>query len=82
MLEGPHIVLAHLVAVHPNAIKTLVCEKDPSAIPDNLALALGHRVWPLAAAHVRLHDDIVASLGPAEPEHLLLQDKSWEVPLG
>ena len=38
-----------------------------------------HHVWPLATAHVRLHDDIVASLGPAGPEHILLQGK---VPLG
>ena len=67
---------------HPDSAETLVPEKDPSAIPDDLGMALGHCVWPLAAAHVRLHDDIVASLGPAEPEHLLLQDKSWEVPLG
>ena len=63
---------------HPDSAGTLVPEKDPSAIPDDLALALGHHVRPLAAAHVRLHDDIVASLGPAEPEHLLLQGKSWE----
>ena len=31
--------------------------------PSNLALALGHRVQPLAFAHVRLSDDIVANLG-------------------
>ena len=39
----------------------------------NLALVLGHRIQPLAAALVRLPDDIVAMLGPAEPEYLLLQ---------
>ena len=42
-------------------------------IHDNLALALGHRFQPLAFAHVRLSDDIVANLGLVEPEHLLLQ---------
>ena len=73
MLKGPHIVLAHLVAVHPDAIGTLFPEKDPSAIHDNLTLALGHRIQPLAAALVRLPNDIVANLGPAEPEYLLLQ---------
>ena len=76
MFEGPHLVLAHLVAVHPESVGTLFPEKDPSAIHDNLALALGHRVQPLAAALVRLPDDIVANLGPAEPEHLLLQGES------
>ena len=39
-LEGPHIILAHVVAVHPDADGTLVSEKDPSAIPENLAMAL------------------------------------------
>ena len=63
---------------HLDSAGTIVPEKDPSVIHDDLALALGHCVWPLAAAHVRLHDDIVASLGPAKPEHLLLQGKSWE----
>ena len=47
-------------------------------IHDNLALALGHRVQPLAFAHVRLSDDIVANLGLVEPEHLLLQGESGE----
>ena len=47
---------------HPDSAGTLVPEKDPSAIPDDLALALGHCVWPLAAAHVRLQDDIVKTL--------------------
>ena len=32
----------------------------------------------LAAAHIRLPDDRVANLGPAKPEHLLLQGKSGE----
>ena len=78
MLEGPHIVLAHLVAVHPDAVGTLFPEKHSSAIHDNLALALRYRVQPLTAAHVRLPNDIVTNLGPAEPEHLLLQDESGE----
>ena len=56
----------------------IVPEKDPSAIHDNLALALGHCVQPLNATHVRLPDDIVASFGPVNSEHLLLQGKSWE----
>ena len=73
MLKRPNIVLAHIVAVHPDSVGTLVPEKDPSCIPDNLAVALGHRVWSLAAAYVRLHDNIVTSLGLAKPEHLLLQ---------
>ena len=81
VLEGPHIVLAHFVAVHQDAVGILVPEKDPSAIPDKLTLALGHHVQPLAAATLRLPDDIVASLGPAESEHLLLQGKSGKVPL-
>ena len=76
MLEGPHIVPAHLVAVHPDTVGTLVPEKDLSAIPEYLALALGHHVQPLAAAHVRLPDDIASCLGPAKPEHLLLQGES------
>ena len=74
---SPHY-LAHFVVVHQDAVGTLVPEKDPSAIHDDLALALGHRVQPLAAAQVRLPDDIVAILGPAEPEHLLLQCESGE----
>ena len=78
VLEGPHIVLSQHVAVHPDAVGTLVPEKDPSAIPGNLLLALVHRVQPLAAAHVRLPVDIVASLGPAKPEHILLQGESGE----
>ena len=78
MLEGPHIVLAHLDAVHPEAVGTLFPEKDPSDIHDNLALALGHRAQPLAAALVSLSDDIVVNLGPAEPEHLLPQGESGE----
>ena len=53
------------------AVGTLFPEKDPCAIHDNLALALGHHIQPLAAALVRLPNDIVANLGPAEPEHLL-----------
>ena len=47
-------------------------------IHENLALALGHSVQPLAFAHVRLSDDIVANLGLVEPEHLLLRGKSGE----
>ena len=76
MLKWPNIVLAHLVAVHPESVGTLFPEKDPSAIHDNFALALGHRVQPLAAALVRLPENIVVNLGPAEPEHLLLQGES------
>ena len=78
MLEGLHIVLACLIAVHPESVGTLFPEKDPSDIHDNLALALGHCVQPLAAALVRIPDDIVGNLGPTEPEHLLLQGKSGE----
>ena len=32
MLKGPHIVLAHLVDVHPDAVGTLVPEKDPMSL--------------------------------------------------
>ena len=49
MLEGPHIDLANLVTFHPDAVGTLVSENDPSALPDNLTLALWHRIQPLAA---------------------------------
>ena len=75
MLEGPHIVLAQIVAAHQDAVGPFVLN---SAIHDNLALALGHRVQPLAAVLVRLPDYIVANLGLAEPEHLLLQGESGE----
>ena len=78
MLKGPQIVLAHLVAVHPESVVTIFPEKDPSEIHDNLALALGHRAQPLAAALVRLSDDIVGNLCPSDPEHLLLQGESEE----
>ena len=78
MLKGPHIVLAQLVAVHPDAVGILYPEKDPIPIHDNLALALGHRIKPLAAALIRLPDDIFANLGPAEPEYLLLQGEFGE----
>ena len=81
MLERQHIVLAHLVAVQPDAVGTIFPEEDPGAIHDHFALALGHHIQPLAAATLRLPDDIVASLGPAESEHLLLQGKSGKVPL-
>ena len=76
MLQGPHIILAHLGAVHPDPVGTLFRVNDPSAIHDNLALALGHFVQPLAAALVRITDDIVVNLGPGEPEHLLLLGES------
>ena len=76
MLKGPYIVHAHLVAVHLESVGTLFPEKDPSDIHDNLALALGHRAQPLAAALVSLSYDIVVNLGPAEPELILLQSKS------
>ena len=66
-MNTPHIVLANPVAVHPESIGSLFPEKDTSTIHENLALALGHRVQPLAAAIVRLSDDIVVNLGPAEP---------------
>ena len=56
MLKGPYIVIAHLVAVLSESIGTLFTEKDPSAIHNNLALALGHHAQPLAAALVRLSD--------------------------
>ena len=75
MLKGLYIVA---IAVHPESVGTLLPEKDPSDIHDNLALALGHSVQPLAFAHVRLSDDIVVNLGRAEPEHLLLQGESRE----
>ena len=78
MLKGPHIVFAHLVAAHPESVKTLFPEKDPNDIHDNLALALGHQAQSLAAALVRLSDDIVINLGSAKPEHLLLQGESGE----
>ena len=78
MFKGPHIVLAHYVAVHPEFVGTIFPEKDPTAIHDNLTMALGHRAQPLAAALVRLPDDIVINLGPAQPEHLLLQGRSGE----
>ena len=47
-------------------------------IHDNLALALGHRVQPLAFAHIKLTDDIVAILGLVEPEHIMLHGESGE----
>ena len=47
MLEGSGIVLAHLVAVHPESVGTLFPEKDTSAINDNIALALGHHAQQL-----------------------------------
>ena len=78
MLEGPHVVLAHLVGVHPESVGTIFPEKFPSAIHDNLAVALGHCVQPLAAAFFRIPDDIVGNVGPAKPEHLLLQGESGE----
>ena len=65
VLKGPHIVFAHLVAVYPESVGTLFAEKDPSAIHDDLVLALGQCAQPLA--RVRLSDDIVVNLGPAEP---------------
>ena len=66
-LRGPNIVLAHLVAVLSESVGSLFPEKDPSAMHDNLALALGHHIQPLASALVRLPTDIVVYLGPAEP---------------
>ena len=72
MLKGPYIVLAHLVAVHSESIGPLFPDKDPSAVNNNLALALGHVAKPLDAALVRLSDDIIVNLNPADPEHLLL----------
>ena len=78
MLQGQHIVPAHLDAVHLYAVGIIFPENDPSDIHDNLALSLGHRIQPLAAALVRLPDDIVVNLGPAKPEHLLLQGESGE----
>ena len=53
MLEGPLIVLAHRIVVHPEFVGTLIPTKDPSAI-HCIAMALGHRVQPLAATLVRL----------------------------
>ena len=75
---GAQIVLTHLFAVHLESIGTVFPEKDPSADHDNLALALRHRVQPLAAALVRLPVDKVVILGPAEPEQLLFYGESWE----
>ena len=97
MLEGPHIVLAHFVAVHQDVVGSLVPVAPKECIPlcfqvsplctlqwsDTsgakpgwiaVALALEHRIQPLAAAH----DVIVTNLGPAEPEHLLLHDATGE----
>ena len=62
MLEGPHIELAHLVDVHPDAVETLFPEKYPSDVHDNLVLALGHSIQPLAGTLFRLPDDIIANL--------------------
>ena len=50
MLEGQHIVLAHLVAVPSESGGSLFHEKKTSAIYDNLALTLGHWIQLLAAA--------------------------------
>ena len=61
MLEGQHIVPAHLDAVHLYAVGIIFPENDPSDILDNLALARGHCIQPLAAARVRLPDDIFAN---------------------
>ena len=63
MLEGPDIVLACLIAGHPESVGNIFPEKDPSAIYYNLALTLGHHVQPLAAALVRLPIEIVGNLG-------------------
>ena len=76
--RGATYVFAHLVAIHLESVGTLFPEKDPSAVHDNLALALGHCVQPLAATLVRIPDDIIGNLGPAESEHLLLQGESGE----
>ena len=46
MLKGPHIVFAYLVAVHPEFVGSPFPDKEPNAIHDNHALALGHRVQP------------------------------------
>ena len=73
MLKWTHINLAHLVAVHPDVVRTLFPKKHP-----RLFMTISHRVQPLAASLVRLPDDIVANLSPAEPEHLLLQGQSGE----
>ena len=81
MLKGPHIVLAHLLVVPPEPVGTLFPDKDPSDIHDNLALPLRHHAQPLAAALVRLLDDIVSNLGLAKDKHLLLQGDSGEVEL-
>ena len=78
MLEGPHVVLVHLVAVHLESVGTLFPIKDPSDIHDNLALAIGHRAQPFAAALVSISDDIVVNLGFSDPEHLLPQGESGE----
>ena len=67
MLKGPQIVLAHLVAVHPESAKIVFPEKAPSGFHDNFALALVHRAQPLAAILVRLSDDTVINLSLAEP---------------
>ena len=48
VLEEPYIVLAHLVAIHPDAVGSLASDKKPSDT-DNFTMALGHRVQPLAA---------------------------------
>ena len=49
--------------------RSLSCARGvPQKDPDNLVLAIWH--------HIQLPDDTVASLGPAEPEHLLLQGRS------
>ena len=40
VLEGPHLVLAHLAAFDPGAIGVLVPEEDSRAVLDDLALAL------------------------------------------
>ena len=55
-----------------------MCQTTLDFFHDNLALSLGHRTQPLAAALDRLSDDIGVNLGPTKPKHLLLQGKSWE----
>ena len=76
--RGHILSLPTLLLLIQNLLGNLFPERDPSDIHDNIAQSLGLSVQPLTSVLVRLPDDIVVILGPAEPEHLLLHGESRE----
>ena len=56
-----------------STIGTSILEEDPLAVPDDLALALGHRSEPPVGPHVTLPDHVVAGLGSPQLESVLAQ---------